>query len=172
MIIPSSGLKQDKPLTVREPHPETAKPKGRRAEARDVLDLMRAVNGFAFLICACGLKIKVPPDFEESNIPCPRCGRENEIPKASVSDIAEAAAVVGAMVGTLANGGAETIPTAEETRPGGKHGAKAPPLEYRRKSDTWESFNCSCGKLIQLSPAFSAHQITCRNCSRIIKIDP
>jgi heat shock protein HtpX len=172
MIIPTSGLKKDKPLTIREPHTEKTKPKGTKAETRDVLDLMRAVNGFAFLICACGLKIKVPPDFEDPKISCPRCSRENEIPKAQVSDIAEAAAVVGAMVGTLANGGAETIPGAEETQPDGEYGANAPPLEYRRKGNNWESFSCSCGKMLQLSPAFSAHQITCRNCRRIIKIDP
>lgn len=171
MIIPSSGLKKDKPLTIREPHAETGKAKGTKAEARDVLDLMRAVNGFAFLICACGLKIKVPPDFADPKITCPRCSRENEIPKAQVSDIAEAAAVVGAIVGTLANGGTETIPGAKETQPDGKSGANAPPLEYRRKSDKWESFSCSCGKVLQLSPAFSAHQITCRHCRRIIKID-
>jgi heat shock protein HtpX len=171
MIIPSSGLKKDKPLTIRDPHPDVSKPKGGKAEARDVLDLMRAVNGFAFLICACGLKIKVPPDFKEPSLPCPRCGKENQIPKAEVSDIAETAAIVGAMVGTLANGGTEEIPAASSPQIDGKHGADAPPLEYHRKGENWESFTCSCGKLLQLSPAFSAHQIKCHNCARIIKID-
>jgi heat shock protein HtpX len=172
MIIPSSGLKKDKPLSIREPHGGAATPAGAKAEARNVLDLMRAVNGFAFLLCACGLKIKVPPDFEDSKLPCPRCGRENEVPKAEVSDINEAAAVVGAMVGVLTKGGEEGIPEASETRQSGKSGSSAPPLEYRRKGNSWESFNCSCGKMHQLSPAFSSHQITCRKCGRIIKIDP
>jgi len=171
MIIPSSGLKKDKPLTIREPHPDAAKAPGQKTEVRDVLDLMRAVNGFAFLICACGLKIKVPPDFEEPLIPCPRCGNENEIPKANVSDVAEAAAIVGAMVGSLAGGDSEEIPTAKQTSAEGELGGQAPPLEYYRKGDDWESFRCSCGKLLQLSPAFSARQMRCRNCSRLIKIE-
>ena len=171
MIIPSSGLKGDKPVTIRDPHPDTVKPKSNKAEVRDVMDLMRAVNGFAFLICACGLKIKVPPDFDEPKIECPRCKRGNEIPTARVTDMAEAAAVIGAMVGTVAGGGQEEIPTATQSR-AKLHGADSPPLEYHRRSSGWETFNCSCGKLQQLSPAFSAHQLNCRKCGRIIKIDP
>jgi heat shock protein HtpX len=170
MIIPSSGLKKDKPLAIREPHPDVVKQKSQKGEIRDVMDLMRAVNGFAFLVCACGLKIKVPPDFHEPKIVCPRCKRENEIPTAQVTDMAEAAAVIGAMVGT-ASGGQDPIPTATQAT-STKSGANAPPLVYHRRSDGWETFNCSCGKLQQLSPAFSAHQLNCRACGRIIKIDP
>jgi len=172
MIIPSSGLKKDERLEIRDPHPDAVKDKTKKGEVRDLMDLMRAVNGFAFVLCACGLKIKVPPDFDEPKIPCPRCQRENEIPTAEVSDVTEAAAVIGAMVGTLAGGGGEGFPTAAQPTPEGKHGADAPPLEYHRKTDGWETFNCTCGKLVQLSPAFSSHQITCRACRRIIKIDP
>lgn len=171
MIIPSSGLKKDKTVAIREPHPESAQGPGKKSEARNVLDLMRAVNGFAFLVCACGLKIKIPPDFDEPLIPCPRCGRKNEIPKAAVSDIAEAAAVVGAMVGSLASGSSEEIPTAAPAETAEPLGAQAPPLEYRRRGIDWESFRCSCGKLLQLSPAFSARQMKCSRCARLIKID-
>jgi heat shock protein HtpX len=172
MVIPTSGLKQDKPVAIREPHPEVQKKLSKKGEVRDVMDLMRAVNGYAFLICACGLKIKVPLDFDESVIPCPRCKKENEIPSAEVSDVTQAAAVIGAMVGTLADGSTGGIPEATKTVPEGETGADAPPLEYHRKTDNWETFTCTCGKLQQLSPAFSAHQIVCRNCGRIIKVDP
>jgi heat shock protein HtpX len=171
MIIPSSGLKKDKPLDIRDPHPDTVKQKSDKAEVRDVMDLMRAVNGFAFLVCLCGLKIKVPPDFDEPKINCPRCKRENAIPTAQVTDMAEAAAIIGAMVGTTAGGGREQIPAAKQPD-SMMHGADAPPLEYHRRTDGWETFNCSCGKLQQLSPAFSAHQLNCRACGRVIKIDP
>jgi hypothetical protein len=85
--------------------------------------------------------------------------------------MAEAAAVIGAMVGTLAGGGGEEIPTATQSN-SKSPGAGAPPLEYRRRSSGWETFNCSCGKLLQLSPAFSAHSLNCRKCGRVIKIDP
>jgi heat shock protein HtpX len=171
MIIPSSGLKKDKKVEIRDPHPDVVKQKSEKAEIRDVMDLMRAVNGFAFLICACGLKIKVPPDFDEPEINCPRCKRENRIPTAQVTDMAEAAAVIGAMVGAASGGDRDVIPAAEEAEGVGA-GARSTPLVYRRKSNGWETFNCSCGKLQQLSPAFSAHQLKCRACGRVIKVDP
>jgi heat shock protein HtpX len=170
MLIPSSGLKKDRPLAIREPHPDVVEQKSKKGEVRDVLDLMRAVNGFAFLICACGLKIKVPPDFDEPRIECPRCKRQNEIPTARVTDVAEAAAVIGAMVSSVA-GRDDGIATATPSN-SAQRGEDEPPLEYRRKTTGWETFNCTCGKLQQLSPAFSAHQLSCRACGRVIKIDP
>jgi heat shock protein HtpX len=169
MIIPSSGLKKDKTIAVREPSADAAESKTGKAQARNVMDLMRAVNGYAFLVCACGLKIKVPPDYPDSMIPCPRCGRENEIPKAAVSDITEAAAVVGAMVGALSTGANEEIPMAKPI-PGSSAGEKEAPLEYRRRTDGWESFACACGHMLQLSPAFNASQIRCPKCDRITRI--
>lgn len=168
MIIPTSGLKQDKKTAVREPHPEVvAAQKDAKTEVRDVMDLMRAVNGFAFLVCACGLKIKVPPDYDDTMIPCPRCKRENEIPKAAVSDLTEAAVVVGAMVGSLSGGSSETVPMA---RPIAGAAGENAPLEYKRRSDGWESFSCACGHLLQLSPAFSSSQMRCPKCNRITRI--
>jgi len=168
IIIPTSGLRKDKHLDVREPHPDVAAQKNAKAQARDVMDLMRAVNGFAFLLCACGLKIKVPPDFTEPEIACPRCGRKNEIPHAQISDATQAAAVVGAMVGALAGAHEhEEIPTAHPVP--GATGEDAP-LEYGRRSDGWESFACSCGQLMQLSPAFEGSQMVCRKCGRVTRI--
>ncbi len=170
MVIPTSGMKQDEKTSIREPHPDVvAKLKSGKAEVRDVMDLMRAVNGFAFLLCACGLKIKVPPDYEDELIPCPRCKRENEIPKAAVSDIAEAAAVVGAMVGALSKGGADSIPMATPIASAATGDEKAP-FEYTRRSDDWESFCCACGHMLQLSPAFTSSQMRCPKCSRITRI--
>lgn len=169
MLIPSSGLKQDEPTAIRGPHPDVvAAQKSEKDKARDVMDLMRAVNGFAFLICACGLKIKVPPDYPDEMIQCPRCKRENRIPRAAVSDITEAAAVVGAMVGTLSDKGAsQAVPMAKPIA--GANGEKAP-LEYKRRSDGWESFSCACGHMLQLSPAFSSSQMRCPKCGRITRI--
>jgi len=167
-LIPASGLRDHSGVDIREAHVEPAKDESARKQTRDVMDLLRAVNGYAFLICACGLKLKVPPDFEEPKIACPRCKRENEIPKAQVSDITEAAAVVGAMVGTLAGGGAEEIPLA--TRARGAGAESDAPLEYRRRTNGWESFSCACGNLLQLSPAFSGSQIRCNKCDRVSRV--
>ena len=48
----------------------------------------------------------------------------------------------------------------------------APMTEYQRKAkaDGWESFKCSCGKPIQLSPNFSAKRVKCPSCGNKIDI--
>jgi heat shock protein HtpX len=132
------------------------------------MDLMRAVNGYAFLMCACGLKIKVPPDMKESEIKCPRCGRTNEIPRAQVAEFAQVAAAVGAIVGTQKPAAAGEIPFAQ---PAAAAPGPQQPLEYHRRSPgEWETFACSCGHSLQLSPLFSASQMKCPNCGTITRI--
>jgi heat shock protein HtpX len=42
---------------------------------------MRMVNGFAFLSCACGLKMKIPPNFKGNKVKCPRCAKVSVISK-------------------------------------------------------------------------------------------
>ncbi|HXV13117.1 MAG TPA: M48 family metallopeptidase [Candidatus Krumholzibacteria bacterium] len=169
MIMPASALKKDERVAVREAHPDVAREQSEKDKARDVMDLMRAVNGFAFLLCACGLKIKLPPEIEDASIACPRCGRENEVPRAQVTEFAEVAAAVGAIVGSQAKADAGGPPFAQPA-PGGSSGPDAP-LEYRRRAHKeWESFSCACGHLLQLSPVFSASQMKCPNCTRITRI--
>jgi heat shock protein HtpX len=41
---------------------------------RNLGDLMMTVSNYIFLNCSCGMKIKVPPDFKQPEIKCPRCG--------------------------------------------------------------------------------------------------
>jgi heat shock protein HtpX len=42
---------------------------------RDVGDLMMKLNDFTFISCTCGVKLKIPPDYKDTNISCPKCGR-------------------------------------------------------------------------------------------------
>jgi heat shock protein HtpX len=160
MIIPSSGLKQSKGVAIREPSVEKQAAKSEKDSVREAIDLMRAINGFAFLLCACGLKIKLPPEFEKPSIDCPKCGRENKIP---VAEMATIGAVTGVLSGIGAGGeeATEAIPTKM---------TDTSPLEYVRKSKGWESFFCSCGKRMQLSPAFCGSQMMCTTCGRVTKI--
>ncbi len=124
-----------------------------RAQGRELGDLMKAVNQFAFLVCVCGLKIKVPPDFKKKAFPCPRCGRQIKIP---VAELAAAAAVMG---GIKTAGMERTYEKAKEAE-----------ATYHRQGKGWESFSCSCGKIYQLSPGFTGDHITCGNCDRRINI--
>ncbi|NIM20373.1 MAG: M48 family metalloprotease [Candidatus Latescibacteria bacterium] len=158
MIIPTSGLKQSKGIQIREGSIDKTAPADEKDAVRKAFDLMRAMNGYAFLVCACGLKIKLPPDFDKPELLCPRCGRTNHVPTAEL-------AAVGAAAGVLTGvGGGETLEPAPAPR------NDEAPLEYVRKGKGWETYFCSCGKRMQISPAFCATHMSCTTCGRITKI--
>jgi len=147
-LIPVSGLKDTTAVPVRIASSESAVEPSEKSLKRGVGDLVRAMNGFLFLTCVCGLKIKIPPDFRQSSLPCPRCRRELQVPTA---ELATVAAGIGAASGKL-----PTDPTALAS-------AEA---TYTRKSVGWESFQCACGKNLQLSPAFKGSKIVCNSCGK------
>ncbi len=152
-LLPESALKEVDAPEVRPPSSKDAEPSMRVNSGREVNDLLRAVNGFLFLNCGCGLKIKVPSDFGKSSVTCPRCGTENKIPAA---ELAAAAAVLEAT-------GTGPLKTSVAAPAGGQQA-------YRRQSAGWESFKCSCGRTIQLSPAFAGDRITCADCEKVTLI--
>ena len=45
----------------------------RLRRTREVQDLMRKLNGFRFIACPCGARLKIPPDFRHERVRCPRC---------------------------------------------------------------------------------------------------
>jgi heat shock protein HtpX len=154
-LIPQSGLKDKEKVAIRTPGPgDVPHKKG----MREVGDLMRAVNKYAFLTCACGLKMKVPPDYKKPALTCPRCGRENEIPLAEMAAIGTAIDSATGGAGSAAAGGS----SAPTTRP---------PLQvYNRKGKGWESFRCQCGRVIQISPSLQASSVHCKACGGEIEI--
>ena len=153
-IIPGSGLKESEAIPLRSASADAAAGKSAKSGARDLGDLMHAVNNYAFLICACGLKMKIPPNTKKDRIDCPRCGRINQIP---VSELAAAAVVLDQAAGNKA-------------KPSKK--SEAPKvISYKRKSRQWESFACACGKNHQLSPSFHGDHLDCKSCGRKIMIE-
>jgi heat shock protein HtpX len=46
-----------------------------------------------------------------------------------------------------------------------------PPLRFKRQGKGWESFRCSCGHAVEVSPAFQAPTTRCGKCGRQIQID-
>jgi heat shock protein HtpX len=154
-IIPPSGIREPKRIPMRGASVEKREGvPGKKKEMRELGDLMRAVNKYAFLICACGLKIKVPPDFQKPQIACPRCGREHQVPFAEL-------AVVSAAVGAV---------TEEKDQQETERTGPPPQQVYVRKGKGWESFSCSCGKLLQISPAFGGTLVVCGTCGAITTI--
>ncbi len=143
-VVPSKELKESTPLPIRTAGaPESPEAAG-KSKHRDLGDLIRAVNGFIFLTCVCGLKIKIPPDFKQSSVACPRCHRPVAIPTAQLAAIAAAATAASS----------PTSSPSENT------------AVYTRKGSGWESFACTCGKTIHLSPDFVGSEITCSACAR------
>lgn len=143
--IGSTTLKAAELVAVRPP---TLEPKTREqavARAREVGQLLDQIINFVVIPCVCGLRLKLPPDFKRDSLTCPRCGRKHAVPKA------EAASRTPTAAGAQAKGVTE-------------------PLRYRRKGTGWESFQCSCGQPIQLSPRFTAPQVECTKCKRRIEV--
>jgi len=71
-IVPASALSKED-IQLRQASAETKKQQKLQTQTRQVGDIMRKVNGFLFLTCACGLKFKIPPNFKAKNVTCPRC---------------------------------------------------------------------------------------------------
>jgi heat shock protein HtpX len=50
-----------------------------QARVRASSNAMWRVHGYAFIPCECGATLKVPPDFPERAVTCPRCGTAHEV---------------------------------------------------------------------------------------------
>lgn len=149
-IIPDSALTKTETVVIRDPNPESPV-SGPGRQTRDLGDLVRAAGGFAFLTCACGLKIKLPPDFKKSHVTCPRCRRDNRVPIAEM----------------LAVGAAADLAMRSAAQP------KQPPqteLHYERKGRGWETVSCTCGHHMQVSPLFAGTNMKCPKCGTVIRI--
>jgi heat shock protein HtpX len=151
-VVPPSALKDTEAVSIRKASQEEPKKKNSKETVREVGDLIRAVNNYAFIACVCGLKIKVPPDFKEHSLSCPRCGRRHEIP---LGDLRSAGAILGSMT-AMAEADKKGTISAEEQQ------------VYTKKSGGWETFSCRCGRPVQLSPHFAASHATCGTCGRKI----
>jgi heat shock protein HtpX len=122
------------------------------ARARGVADLLGRLGGFLAMHCACGVGIKVPPDSKRESVRCPRCGRENVAPMAQ-----EVAAELAA---SAAAGATLPAPASELSAP----------LVFRRRGGVWESFRCTCGRVVQLSPSHRLPAFRCARCRRSIEV--
>ena len=79
-IIPAAALKTEE-IRIREAQAQSQSTQAQKTQnqLRQVGDIMRKVNGFLFLTCVCGLKLKVPPNFKADTIKCPRCSQALDV---------------------------------------------------------------------------------------------
>lgn len=60
---------------------EEAKKDEIKSRMHHIGDIIRQVNGFLFLTCTCGLKMKIPPNFKDGKIVCPKCNNLIDLPR-------------------------------------------------------------------------------------------
>jgi heat shock protein HtpX len=78
-VVPVAALSKKEDVALRQADAEATKKDRRDKQMRQVGDIMRRVNQFIFLTCACGLKLKIPPNFKGSNVKCPRCSKNLDL---------------------------------------------------------------------------------------------
>jgi len=79
-IVPVAALTKKEDVALRQAAPEETAKDRRDKQMRQVGDIMRRVNQFTFLTCACGLKLKIPPNHKSNKVTCPRCKKNLNIP--------------------------------------------------------------------------------------------
>jgi heat shock protein HtpX len=50
-----------------------------KSTARATSDIMKNVDNYKFIECNCGIKFKVPPDYKDKVIFCPKCGNKHNL---------------------------------------------------------------------------------------------
>jgi heat shock protein HtpX len=79
-VMPASALTKED-IALRQSSAE-AKKSQKENQLRQVGDIMRKVNGFVFLACACGVTLKIPPNYAAATVECPRCHTAHNVNKA------------------------------------------------------------------------------------------
>ena len=74
-LIPKSGLGETEIIPILQPLTDKSPVENLTNSKREVGDLIMKMNDYKFIDCSCGLRIKIPPDYKNNAITCPRCGR-------------------------------------------------------------------------------------------------
>ena len=151
-VLPASVLSEGQAQPARAAQSEDSRGDARQ-RMRQAGDVLRRVNQFIFLPCVCGLKLKLPPDFKQDHVACPRCHRELEVPVAQLA----AAAQAGAMMAGQAQAPLRV--------------ATPKDAEAMQQSGQWRSFRCACGNILHISPDETASEVACPKCGRGIALE-
>jgi heat shock protein HtpX len=143
-LIGAGSLQAATPQTIRPPSGE-----GPVETRHGTRELVYGSHGYLRMRCNCGLEISVPERYERNELHCVRCGSILPVPTAAPP--ARDTASTGAVPPPIPVPGLQ-------------------PLRYARSGRGWESFRCACGRTVQISPAFAAPLIRCRNCNRQIQV--
>jgi heat shock protein HtpX len=87
-IVPPSALTDQTAAPVREAGKESQKDS--QKAWRETQDLLHKIQRYGVLACACGMKIKFPPDFDRKEMNCPKCGTPHPLPPELLAAMAAA----------------------------------------------------------------------------------
>ncbi len=77
-VVPGSAITTED-IALRQASAEAKKKEMLKKQTHQVGDIMRRVNGFIFLACPCGVTLKVPPDYRQPAVQCPRCQKTHTL---------------------------------------------------------------------------------------------
>ena len=76
-VVPAGSLQAIEAVEPRKPAPDA---RSHLERVREVTDALWHLQDYAFLACACGTSLKVPPAHAGKTIACPHCGTAHAIP--------------------------------------------------------------------------------------------
>jgi heat shock protein HtpX len=78
-VIPAAGLVAETvPIATMKLEGEAGEPTEIQ-RARETSDVMWRLSNYNTITCDCGAKLRVPPNFKQSQIKCPHCGRTHQV---------------------------------------------------------------------------------------------
>jgi heat shock protein HtpX len=150
-LIPQKDMQLGERVEIRQPSAENIPGFSSIEMRKKAGDIIRAINGFAFINCSCGMKIKTPPDAGSGTIACPRCGQVHKIPDSgdrNPGNVIDYSSAMGAS--------SEINRTVDKL---------STPQMVSRDKGNWQSVTClSCGREMQISPAFNLDHTKCAKC--------
>jgi len=73
-IIPKSGMADTENISMRQGLVQDSHVSSSKETLREMGDIMMNVDKYSFIDCACGLKLKIPPELKGKLVKCPKCG--------------------------------------------------------------------------------------------------
>ncbi len=126
----------------------------------EVVNIVDRLADFLLIACACGMKMKLPPEYDKDAVTCPRCGCGHAVPTAEAAKSDEASD----------DGSPKDADGCANEKTSSASGPGDVPFQYRRQGQAWESFRCPCSRTMQVSPSLSARFLKCRSCGQRIEI--
>jgi heat shock protein HtpX len=77
-LIAPAALQSAKETGIQKPV-EGEKKVEPRQQLRQAKDILHNLNGYGLIVCACGVKLKIPPEFQNSKVRCPKCKRLHDV---------------------------------------------------------------------------------------------